>query len=180
MPPPYNFSPAGEACSWLAPVVGAVLGQLWGHWFNDWLCRRFVQRHNGIYVLENRLWACYAPTLLFLLALVLYGQALQHSLHWAILLVAWALVAFGIVACTTAVSAYILGRCTGMPHVQACADRRQIPSLIMLHLWRVSLTSGAPLVVCIRRYADSAFLDSWTDAKARFLHHVLPCTLGEQ
>ena len=90
-------------------MIGSVLGELWGHWFNDWLQRRYIQTHNGVYVLESRLWGCWAPTVLVFVSLVLYGQALQHSLHWAVLLVSWGFLAFGIIATMTAVSAYILG-----------------------------------------------------------------------
>ena len=63
MPPPYSFSGAAEACSWLAPLVGAIIGEFWGHWFNDWKANRYIQKHNGLYVLEDRLWGVWAPTL---------------------------------------------------------------------------------------------------------------------
>ena len=93
---------------WGAPMIGAILGEVWGHWFNDFLQKRYVKRHNGTWVLEQRLWGNWAPAFLMFLALVLYGQALQHTLHWMVLLFAWALLAFAVVATTTATSAYVL------------------------------------------------------------------------
>lgn len=108
VPPPYSFSAAAEAVSWLAPLTGAIIGEFWGHWFNDWLCARYIRSHNGSYNLENRLWGTYFPTLIGFGGLILYGQALQHTLPWIALILAWASQGFAMVAATTAVSAYIL------------------------------------------------------------------------
>lgn len=108
IPPPYSFSDTGVACSWIASIVGALLGGIWGHWFNDWLCERYIRKHQGVYVLENRLWGAYPPTLIGFAGLVLYGQALQHALHWSALLIGWGGVAFALVASTTSISAYCL------------------------------------------------------------------------
>jgi MFS family permease len=108
LPPPYSFSPAALATSWLAPIIGAVIGGLWGDWFNAWLQSRYIRTHSGVYVVENRLWGAYAPTLLGFTGLILYGQTLQHSMHWMGLLVAWSFIAFSMVSATTAVSAYCL------------------------------------------------------------------------
>ncbi|KAI7053395.1 hypothetical protein KC339_g18693, partial [Hortaea werneckii] len=108
LPPPYRFSGAAFACSWLAPIVGAVFGQLWGYWFNKWLFNRYLRRHNGKHNPANRLWGTYAPTAIGLVGLILYGQAFQHSLHWILIEIGWACLAFMMVAATTAVSAYCL------------------------------------------------------------------------
>lgn len=108
IPPPYSFSAAAEATSWLAPLIGAIIAEVWGHWFNDWLCNRYIRKHDGLYHLENRLWGTYVPTLVGITGLVLYGQALQHTLHWMALMVAWACVAFAMVTAVTVVSAYCL------------------------------------------------------------------------
>ena len=106
--PPFSFTPVGAAAAWTAPLVGSILGGLWGHWFNDFLCHRYIKRHNGKYVLENRLWGAYLPTLVMFVALVLYGQALQHAMHWMVLLLAWGFLGFAFIAAITAVSAYAL------------------------------------------------------------------------
>ena len=106
--PPFLFSLRGAAAAWAAPIIGCFVGQIWGHWFNDFLCRRYIRRHNGKYVLENRLWGTYGPVLLMFTAFVLYGQAIQHALHWIVLLLAWAFLTSGFIATTTAVSAYAL------------------------------------------------------------------------
>jgi len=108
LPPPYSFSRSAAAASWIAPMIGAFIGEIWGHWFNDWLQQRYITRHNGIYVLENRLWGAYAPTLVGITGLILYGQALQHTLRWIALLVGWSFIGFSLIAATTAVSAYCL------------------------------------------------------------------------
>ena len=89
-------------------MIGAGLGELWGHWFNDFLLARHLRAHKGSYTVENRLWGVYTPAVVAFVGLILYGQALQHTLHWMALLVAWACVAFGMIAATTAVSAYCL------------------------------------------------------------------------
>lgn len=108
LPPPYSFSPSALAASWVAPMIGAVIGGLWGDWFNSWLQTRYIRTHAGVYVVENRLWGTYAPTIIGFTGLVLYGQTLQHSMHWIGLLIAWSFIAFAMVAATTAVSAYCL------------------------------------------------------------------------
>ena len=108
LPPPYSFSPTALAASWVAPMIGAVIGGLWGHGVPSWRQSRYIRTHAGVYVVENRLWGTYAPTIIGFTGLVLYGQTLQHSMHWIRLLIAWSFIAFAMVAATTAVSAYCL------------------------------------------------------------------------
>jgi MFS family permease len=108
LPPPYSFSASALAASWMAPMIGAVIGGLWGDWFNGWLQARYIRTHAGVYVLENRLWGTYAPTIIGFTGLILYGQTLEHSMHWIGLLIAWAFIAFAMISATATVSAYCL------------------------------------------------------------------------
>jgi hypothetical protein len=131
-PPPYSFSGTAAACSWLAPLIGAIIGECWGHWFNDFLCNQYVKRHNGIYVLENRLWGAWPPTFIGFIGLILYGQALQLSLHWSALLIAWGMVAFSLVASTAAISAYCLD----------CFPNHASLVAAIINMWRYVYDSG--------------------------------------
>lgn len=106
--PPFSFSLAAQAWMWLAPLVGACLGQAWGHFLNDFIQRRYIRKNNGKWILEHRLWGNYTPAAFMFVALVLYGQTLQHGLHWMALLFAWALLAFAVCSTTTVCSAYIV------------------------------------------------------------------------
>jgi MFS family permease len=108
LPPLHSFSATALAASWVAPMIGAVIDGLWGDWFNSWLQARYIRIHAGAYVVENRLWGTYAPTIIGFTGLVLYGQTLQHSMHWIGLLIAWSFIAFAMASATTEVSAYCL------------------------------------------------------------------------
>ncbi|KAI7208475.1 hypothetical protein KC365_g16065 [Hortaea werneckii] len=134
LPPPYLFSGAAFACSWLGPIVGAVVGQLWGYWFNKWLFNRCLRRHNGKHNPVNRLWGTYAPTAIGLVGLILYGQAFQHSLHWIWIEIGWACLAFMMVSATTAVSAYCLD----------CFPKQASLVASIINMWR---TTGGFCVV---------------------------------
>lgn len=107
-PPPSSFSPTAVGLFYLAPTTGAIIGELWGHWFNDWNCNRYIRAHGGSYRPENRLWGCYVPLILGTAALILFGQGLQHALPWPILAVAWAMYTTAQLSATVAISAYCL------------------------------------------------------------------------
>ena len=55
-PPPYLLDDTQASLFYFAPIVGSLVGELWGHWFNDFLCNRYIRTHNGEYQPENRLW----------------------------------------------------------------------------------------------------------------------------
>ncbi|KYG42270.1 hypothetical protein M433DRAFT_7279 [Acidomyces richmondensis BFW] len=42
LPPPYTFSRSAAAASWLAPMIGALISEIWGHWFDEWLQHRYI------------------------------------------------------------------------------------------------------------------------------------------
>lgn len=139
-PPPYLFSDTATALLYLAPMIGSVGGEVFGHFFNDWLCNRYIRTHNGVYKQENRLWGTWPATALAITALVLYGQTLQHELSWVGLAIGWGLESFAVLSGTVAISAYVLDcfpdhaalasswinfwRTTGKIDANSCTDRQ--------------------------------------------------------
>jgi MFS family permease len=107
-PPPYLFSDTAVALLYFAPMIGTVLAELWGHWFNDFLCKTYIRTHGGRYKPENRLWGVYPAWIIGIAGLVLFGQALQHKLPWIAVAIGWAMNCFSTLGTTTAVSAYLL------------------------------------------------------------------------
>lgn len=78
----YGFSNKGVGFIYFTPVVAISLGEIFGHFFNDFLADRFIKSHQGIFKPEGRLPACYIGAFFMIPGLVLVGQALQHYLHW--------------------------------------------------------------------------------------------------
>jgi hypothetical protein len=107
-PPPYLFSNTALSLLFLAPCVGTILGELWGHFFNDFVANLYIRSHNGKFKPEVRLWGVYLPWIIGLCGLVLFGQALQHHLFWFAIAAGWAMNTFSTLAATTAISAYFL------------------------------------------------------------------------
>ncbi|KAF2397897.1 MFS general substrate transporter [Trichodelitschia bisporula] len=107
-PPPYLFTDTAVCLLFLAPFIGIVLGEIWGHFFNDWLCNTYLAKHKGIHSPENRLWAVWPLAIIGPCGLILYGQTLEHSLSWVGIAFGWGMGTFVMLASTTIVSAYVL------------------------------------------------------------------------
>ncbi|KAK3689479.1 major facilitator superfamily domain-containing protein [Podospora appendiculata] len=127
LPPPvaggYGFSLVALAMLYFAPMIGTVAAELWGHWFNDFLARRYLSR----YGLESRLMAVYPAVVIGVVGLVVFGQTLEHHLSWVGLAFGWAMLCFSTLANMTAISAYLLD-C--LPHHAALTGA-------WLNFWRV-------------------------------------------
>lgn len=85
----YGFSNTNLALLYFAPMIGTVLAEAWGHWFNDFLLRTYVRKHNGQHKNENRLWGVYPAWILGVGGLILFGETVQHQLSWVGLAFGW-------------------------------------------------------------------------------------------
>jgi len=107
-PPPYLFSNTAAALLFLAPMIGTVCAEFWGHWFNDFLCNRYIRTHDGKYKPENRLWGVYPAWIIGIAGLILFGETLQHHRSWVGIAFGWGMNCFSTLGTTVAISAYIL------------------------------------------------------------------------
>ena len=89
-------------------MIGEVLAEIYGHVQNDAIASNHIKRHGGKFTPESRLWGVYAPWIVCWAGLVLYGQTLEHHLHWIGLAFGWGMQTFGTLGTTTAISAYLL------------------------------------------------------------------------
>jgi len=107
-PPPYLFSDTAAALLYLAPMIGTVVAEFWGHWFNDFLQNRYIRTHNGQFKPEVRLWGVYPAWIMGIAGLVLFGESLQHTLSWVGIAFGWGMNCFSTLGTTAAISAYVL------------------------------------------------------------------------
>jgi hypothetical protein len=127
-PPPYLLDDTHASLFYFAPIIGGIVGELWGHVFNDFLSNHYIKTHSGKYSPENRLWGAYIPCAFGIAAMVLYGQTLQKELPLVGLGAAWSLMVCAEVMSTTAISAYLLDI---FPHHAALASA-------WLNFWRTT------------------------------------------
>jgi hypothetical protein len=143
-PPPYLFTDSQAALMYLAPMTGVLIAEVWGHWFNDFLCESYLRKHNGVYKPENRLWGVYPAAIAGVLSLVLYGQILQHHLSWVGIAFGWGINSFGMLAATTAISAYALD----------CFPGHAALASSWVNFWRVVGTSTCSVMVRLKSAQD--------------------------
>ncbi|KAF4448535.1 hypothetical protein F53441_8064 [Fusarium austroafricanum] len=106
--PLYNFGPKQIGFFYFTPVVGALLGEIAGHWLHDWIARQFIKTHNGHFEPEIRLRAMWFSTPFMLAGLVGLGFALEDGYHFMTTALFWGLYVFGIMVSTVALNAYNL------------------------------------------------------------------------
>lgn len=86
--PPYNFSTSIVGLSYVAPLLGTVIGFLFTGRFSDFLVLRLAKRNGGVMEPEQRLWIFAASTVLIPTALLVWGVGSVHGVHWIGLLFA--------------------------------------------------------------------------------------------
>ncbi|KAI9825357.1 MAG: hypothetical protein M1826_007035 [Phylliscum demangeonii] len=104
----YRFNPKNLGLFYFAGITGAILGQAVGHFLYDLAGRRYVRAHQGRIEPEARLAMTWLSTPLLAVGLVVMSFALQHTWHYMVVAVFWAMQVAGLMIATTSISAYLL------------------------------------------------------------------------
>ena len=89
-------------------MIAVVIGETFGHYFNDWLANRYVASHHGLFEPEARLWTIYLGEILMVPGLIGVGFCLENHAHWGLLAVSWGCYVAGTMLVTTSITAYVL------------------------------------------------------------------------
>ena len=79
----YGFSPNEQAVMYFTPVVFGLIGEFWGHFFNDWLANRYIKQHHGLFEPEVRLWQNSIALVFLIAGLILLGFTFEDHLSVA-------------------------------------------------------------------------------------------------
>ena len=104
----YGFNQKALGFLFFAPILGISLGEVFGHFFNDWIAARGIRRHGGIFVPEYRLPTVYVGGAVGVPGLVIIGEALTHHWSWVAIAFGWGMFAFGCMLSSVAITAYTL------------------------------------------------------------------------
>lgn len=111
----YGMGPRAIGYIYFTPVVATIIGELFGHFYNDFLVRRHTKRHNNTFVPEVRLWATYPMGIIMIPGLVVVGQTLEYHLHWVGIVFGWGMYQAGVMVVSVAVVAFIYDCYPGSP-----------------------------------------------------------------
>lgn len=104
----YGFGYKSLGLFYFFGIVGAVLGDVGGHWIHDMVASYYAKRHAGRFDPEARLIISYLAGVLMAVGILVLGFALQHIWPWPYLAVFGAMQVVGIMIATTAINAYLL------------------------------------------------------------------------
>ncbi|KEF53283.1 uncharacterized protein A1O9_10731 [Exophiala aquamarina CBS 119918] len=104
----YGLPPVSVGFVFFSPLAGVLLGELFGHFFNDFIVRVYSKRSKGYFVPEVRLWATYVGLVFMVPGLVIVGVTLQHKLSVAGIVFGWGMDVFGLMVTSVATVAFAL------------------------------------------------------------------------
>ncbi|KAH8774784.1 major facilitator superfamily domain-containing protein [Diaporthe sp. PMI_573] len=78
----YNLTAPNVNLVYIAPLLGAVLGELASRPFSDFVIERLTQQNNGYRRPEMRLHAMYPAIICIVVGLVVFGVTLQQQRHY--------------------------------------------------------------------------------------------------
>jgi MFS family permease len=91
---PYNFSASMVGLSYIACVIGVIVGSLTSGRLSDWLVIRLARRNNGVMEAEHRLWPFATCLIMVPGSLLLWGVGAAHGIHFVGLFFAMACLAY--------------------------------------------------------------------------------------
>ncbi|KAF8678420.1 Major Facilitator Superfamily [Rhizoctonia solani] len=110
-PPPlgYGMNSDQSSAMYLTPIVAALLGELVGHWLNDFVARWYIKRatqHHGVFRPEARLIVPYIGSFWATAGLITVGASLGKLLSIAGVIFGWGMLVFGVMLIVTSMYAY--------------------------------------------------------------------------
>jgi hypothetical protein len=104
----YGFSQNAVGYLFFVPIIAVILGEAFGNYFNDFILYLYVRNHDGMFIPEARLSPIYLSTVFMVPGLIIIGQALEHHLHWAAIVMGWGMFVWGCMLASVAIQAYVL------------------------------------------------------------------------
>jgi len=93
---------------YFAPIIGAVIGAVVGHWLHDIVGKYYMRRHSSHTEPEARLIVIWLASPIMTVSILVLGFALQHTYHYMVIAVFFAGQVMGIMVATVALNAYLL------------------------------------------------------------------------
>ena len=93
---------------YFAPIVGAIIGAVLGHWLHDTVGNYYLRRHSGHIEPEARLIIIWLASPIMAVSVLVIGFALDHTYHYMVIAVFFAGQVTGIMIATVALNAYLL------------------------------------------------------------------------
>ncbi|OAQ78320.1 MFS transporter [Purpureocillium lilacinum] len=85
---PYHFAPSVVGLTYIACMIGAIIGAAYSGPVSDWFVIRMARRNHGVFEPEQRLWLFTVTTILVPASLLLWGVGAAHQVHWLALVFA--------------------------------------------------------------------------------------------
>ncbi|KAK5046000.1 hypothetical protein LTR84_008787 [Exophiala bonariae] len=90
-PPPYSWSPSLNGLINIPAIIGNLVGAYVGGPLTDKWARRWARQHGGIFSAESRLVLLVVPAILVPTGLLMFGFGAEHTLHWIVMFIGYAL-----------------------------------------------------------------------------------------
>ncbi|KAK6532487.1 hypothetical protein TWF281_006676 [Arthrobotrys megalospora] len=104
----YGFGAKSVGYLYFTPLVAVGIGEIFGHFFNDFIAARYIKKNNGVFEPECRLTTNYISALFMIPGLIIVGFGLAKHLHYMSLVMGWGMYVFGVMTASVAITAYAL------------------------------------------------------------------------
>ncbi|GAA5976187.1 hypothetical protein JCM11641_001075 [Rhodosporidiobolus odoratus] len=104
----YGFNLKTISFLYFTPLVALIIGEIIGHFLNDYVANRYIKKHAGLFKPECRLPVFFGAAVLMIPGLCIVGVALQRQLSVAAVIVGWGMYVVGVMISSVAVTAFLL------------------------------------------------------------------------